>query len=62
MMFYLFATHTQRIFLRAKERMNLMAELNQHLNRALVELHSAAEVADRDERLRMFDQAIEYMD
>ena len=62
MLFYLFATHTQHIFLRAKERMNLIAELNHHLSRALVELHSAAEVEDRGERLRMFDEAIEYMD
>ena len=28
MLFYLFSTHTQHIFLRAKERMNLTAELN----------------------------------
>lgn len=62
MLFYLFATHTQHIFLRAKERMNLIAELNHHLSRALVELHSAAEVEDRGERLRMFDEAIECMD
>jgi hypothetical protein len=62
MLFYLFATHTQHIFQRAKERMNLIAELNHHLNRALIELHSAAEVEDRDERLRKFDQTIEYMD
>ena len=62
MLFYLFATHTQHIFLRAKERMNLIAELNHRLGRALVELHSAAEVEDRGERLKMFDQAIEYMD
>ena len=62
MLFYLLATHTQHIFLRAKERMNLIAELNHHLSRALVELHSAAEVEDRDERLRKFDQTIEYMD
>jgi hypothetical protein len=62
MLFYLFATHTQHIFLRAKERMNLLAELNHHLGQALVELHSAAEVEDREERLRTFDEAIEYMD
>lgn len=62
MLFYLFATHTQHIFLRAKERMNLVAELNHHLGQALVELYSAAEVEDREERLRTFDQAIEYMD
>ncbi len=65
MLFYLFVTHTQNIFLRAKERMNLTAELNFHLSRALLEFRSAAEVEeveDRDERLRMLDQATEYMD
>jgi len=62
MLFYLFATHTQHIFLRAKERMNLTAELNFHLSRALLEFRSAAEVEDRDERLRKLDQATEYMD
>jgi hypothetical protein len=49
MLFYLFVTHTQNIFLRAKERMNLTAELNFHLNRALLEFRSAVEVEDRDE-------------
>src|SRR5207245_1511391 len=31
MLFYLFSTHTQHVFLRAKERMNLTAELNHNL-------------------------------
>jgi hypothetical protein len=62
MLFYLFVTHTQNIFLRAKERMNLTAELHFHLNRALLEFRSAVEVEDRDERIRMLDQATEYMD
>src|SRR5258708_16652605 len=42
--------------------MNLTAELNFHLSPALLEFPSAAEVQDRDERLRMLDQATEYMD
>jgi len=54
MLFYLFVTHTQNIFLRAKERMNLTAELNFHLSRALLEFRSTAEVEDRDERLSGF--------
>jgi len=62
MLFYLFVTHTQNIFLRAKERMNLTAELNFHLSGALLEFRSAAEVEDRDQRLRMLDQATEYID
>jgi len=62
MLFYLFATHTQHIFLRAKERMNLAAELNHHLRVVLTELRGAAELEDRDERLLRFDQAIESVD
>jgi len=62
MLFYLFSTHTQHIFLRAKERMNLTAELNHNLRQVLVEFRCAAEVEDRGERLRMLDQAIEDVD
>jgi len=62
MLFYLFVTHTHQIFLRAKERMNLAAELNHHLRVVLTELRDAAEVEDRDERLLRFDQAIESVD
>jgi hypothetical protein len=62
MLFYLFSTDTQHIFLRAKERMNLTAELNHHLRRVLTEFRSAVELEDRDERLRMLDQAIEDVD
>jgi len=62
MLFYLFSTHTQHIFLRAKERMNLTAELNHNLRQVLVEFRSAAEVEDRGERLRILDQAIEDVD
>jgi len=62
MLFYLFSSHTQHIFLRAKERMNLTAELNYHLRPALVESRSAAEVEDREERLRMLDEAMEEVD
>jgi len=62
MLFYLFSTDTQHIFLRAKERMNLTAELNHHLRRVLTEFRSAVELEDRDERLRVLDQAIEDVD
>jgi hypothetical protein len=62
MLFYLFSTHTQHIFLRAKERMNLTAELNHHLRRALIEFRSAAELEDREARLKMLDQAIDDVD
>jgi len=62
MLFYLFSTHTQHVFLRAKERMNLTAELNHNLRQVLVEFRCAAEVEDRGERLRILDQAIEDVD
>ena len=62
MLFYLFSTQTQHIFLRAKERMNLTAVLNHNLRQVLVEFRCAAEVEDRGERLRMLDQAIEDVD
>ena len=62
MLLYLFSTDTQHIFLRAKERMNLTAELNHHLRRVLTEFRSAVELEDRDERLRVLDQAIEDVD
>ena len=62
MLFYLVSTHTQHVFLRAKERMNLTAELNHNLRQVLVEFRCAAEVEDRGERLRILDQAIEDVD
>ena len=62
LIFYQFSSHTEQIFLRARERMNLTAELNHHLRRVLAEMRSAAEVEDREERLKMMDQAIEQAD
>lgn len=62
MLFYLLSTHTEHIFLRAKERMNLAAELNHHLRQALIEFRTAADLEDREERLRMLDRAIDNVD
>ena len=42
--------------------MNLTAELNDHLRRVFSEMPCAAEVEDREERLRMMDQAVERAD
>ena len=61
-LYYLFTSYTQSIFLRAKERMNLTAELNHHLRRALTDFRSAAELDEREDRLRMLDQAMEEVD
>ena len=62
LIFYLFSSRSEQIFLRARERMNLSAELNHHLRRVLTEMRSAAEVEVRDERLQTMDQAIEKAD
>jgi hypothetical protein len=57
LIFYLFSSRTEQIFLRARERMNLTAELNHHLRHVLSDMRSAAEVEDRSERLRLMDDA-----
>jgi len=62
LIFYLFSSRSEQIFLRARERMNLSAELNHHLRRVLTEMRSAAELENRDERLQMMDQAVEKAD
>jgi hypothetical protein len=62
LLFYLFSNRTEQIFLRARERMNLTAELNHHLRRVFSDMRNAAEVEDREERLRMLDLAIEEAD
>jgi len=62
LIFYLFTSRAEQIFLRARERMNLTAELNYHLRRIFSEMRCAAEVEDREERLGMMDQAVERAD
>jgi len=62
LIFYLFSSRTEQIFLRARERMNLTAELNHHFRHVLCDMRSAAEVEDREERLRLMDLAIDRAD
>jgi hypothetical protein len=62
LIFYLFSSRTEQIFLRARERMNLTAELNHHLRHVLSDMRGAAVVEDREERLRLMDEAIERAD
>jgi len=62
LIFYLFSSRAEQIFLRARERMNLTAELNHHLRHVLSDMRCAAEVEDREERLRMMDEAIDRAD
>lgn len=59
LIFYLFSSRAEQIFLRARERMNLTAELNHHLCHVLSDMRSsAAELKDRQLRLRLMDEAI----
>lgn len=60
--YYLTSIQSQQNYLRAKERMNLTAELNHHLRRTMIEFRSAAEVEDRLERLKLLDHAMEEVD
>jgi hypothetical protein len=60
--YYLFAIQTQNVVLRAKERMNLTAELNHHLRRAMIQCRAAAELDDRMERIQALDQVMEDVD
>ena len=62
LIFYLLSSRTEQTFLRARERMNLAAELNHHMRHVLTEMRKAAEVESRDERLQMMDQAIDEAD
>jgi len=62
LIFYLFSSRTEQIFLRARERMNLTAELNHHLRHVLSDMRGADGVEDREERLRLMDEAIERAD
>ena len=62
LIFYLFSSRAEQIFLRARERMNLTAELNHHLRHVLSDMRSAAELKDRQLRRRLMDEAIERAD
>jgi hypothetical protein len=62
LLFYLFSSRTEQIFLRARERMNLTIEVNHHMRHVLSEMRRAAEIEDREVRLRMMDQAVEEAD
>ena len=62
LMFYLSSSRSEQIFLRARERMHLTAELNHHLRQVLSAMRAAADVEDRQERLRLMDQAMDRAD
>ena len=61
-LFYISSVRTNQIYLRAKERMILTAELNRHVRSALVTIRQASSVEDAVKRLHEVDEAIEQID
>lgn len=61
-LFYLSSVRTNQIYLRAKERMILTAELNQHVGSALIAIRHAASLEDVSERIQKVDEAIEQIE
>lgn len=60
--FYLSSVRTNQIYLRAKERTILTAELNRYVRSALVAIRYAASLDDASERIQKVDDAIEQID
>lgn len=56
-LFYLSASYESQIMARARERMIMVAELNLHIRNALTLTGLAATLEDRQERLRLVDEA-----
>ena len=61
-LFYMSSVRTNQIYLRAKERMILTAELNRHVRSALTAIRLAASLEDAVKRLQEVDEAIEQID
>ena len=61
-LFYLSSIRTNQIYLRAKERMILTAELNRYVRSALVAIREAASLENASERMQKVDEAIEQID
>lgn len=61
-LFYMSSVRTNQIYLRAKERMILTAELNCHVRGALTAIHHAASLEDAAKRVQDVDEAIEQID
>jgi signal transduction histidine kinase len=59
---YLSAIRIEQVYLRAKERMNLTAELNHHVRNALTVIRFSAELDDRNKRLEGVDEGIDRID
>ena len=61
-LFYMYSVRANQIYLRAKERMILTTELNDHVRSALAVIHFAASLEDTVKRIREVDGAIEQID
>lgn len=61
-LFYMATIRTNQIYLRAKERMILTAELNQHVRSTLTAIRHAASLKDAVKRIQQVDEAIEQID
>ena len=61
-LFYMSTVRTNQIYLRAKERMILTAELNHHVRSALTTIRQASSLEDASKRIQQVDEAIEQID
>lgn len=61
-LFYMSSVRTNQIYLRAKERTILTAELNRHVRGALTSIRQAASLEDAGKRMHRVDEAIEQID
>ncbi len=61
-LFYMSSVRTNQVYLRAKERMILIAELNHHVRSALTTIHQAASLEDPVTRAREVNDALEQID
>lgn len=61
-LFYMSSVRTNQIYLRAKERMILTAELNRYVRSSLIAIREAASLADASKRMQQVDEAIEQID
>ena len=61
-LFFLSASYESQVYARAKERMQLVAEMNYRIRGALNLIEQSATLDDRDERLRGVDEAVRRID
>lgn len=61
-LFYMSSVRTNQIYMRAKERMILTAELNSHVRSALTAIRHAASQEDTAKRIQEVDESIEQIE